>query len=135
MYGQKFGVLHLLFLFFCELFLFWLECSGLHGRRNQESARALENSMHTILNYGFFRTKSMNKDLSKNQVNGTLPIMLVFLARMGYTIEYVKQIHIAKGGKIETGKGMIDSTTTPGCEIWFSERLNEPLKVAYYFSV
>lgn len=97
--------------------------------------RAVENSLHTILNYGFFRTKSMNVDLAKNQVNGTLPVMLVFLARMGYTVENVKQIHIAGEGKITEGKATKDSLTTPGCEIWFSEGAEKPLKVAYYFSV
>src|ERR1700749_2672037 len=43
----------------------------------------VERSLQSILSFSFFITKQMKTDLHEGDVNGTLPILYVFLARTG----------------------------------------------------
>ncbi len=47
----------------------------------------IENSMNSVLNYSFFQTKQM-----REQMNGTVPVLMVFLARCGRTIRGVTTV-------------------------------------------
>ncbi|HYR57614.1 MAG TPA: hypothetical protein VEO95_03245 [Chthoniobacteraceae bacterium] len=47
---------------------------------------ALRSSMSTILSFHYFITKDMRTGLGAGQINGTLPILYVFLSRLGNTI-------------------------------------------------
>ena len=59
----------------------------------------VERSMGSILSFSFFITKQMKTDLSAGQINGTLPILYVFLARSGKTIRSVTPVTLDdKGG-------------------------------------
>jgi hypothetical protein len=49
----------------------------------------IEGSLNSVLNYSFFQTKQMRQDFSSSQLNGTIPALLVFLARCGKTVENV----------------------------------------------
>ncbi len=49
----------------------------------------IEGSLNSVLNYSFFQTKQMREDFSASQLNGTLPVLMVFLARCGKTIENI----------------------------------------------
>jgi len=49
----------------------------------------VEASLNSVLNYSFFQTKQMRSDLNAKQLNGTIPILMVFLARCGKTIENI----------------------------------------------
>ena len=49
----------------------------------------VEASLNSVLNYSFFQTKEMRQDFGASQLNGTIPALLVFLARCGKTIENV----------------------------------------------
>lgn len=49
----------------------------------------IEGSLKSVLNYSFFQTKEMRQDFGRGQINGTLPILYVFLARSGKTIRSV----------------------------------------------
>jgi len=53
---------------------------------------ALRNSMNSILRFQYFITKDMRADLGRGNVSGTLPILYVFLARLGYTIDDVTYV-------------------------------------------
>jgi hypothetical protein len=46
----------------------------------------VEGSLNSVLNYSFFQTKQMRQDFSATQLNGTIPVLMVFLARCGKTI-------------------------------------------------
>jgi hypothetical protein len=52
----------------------------------------LESSLNSVLNYSFFQTKQMRTDLSASQLNGTIPVLMVFLARSGKTIENISTV-------------------------------------------
>jgi hypothetical protein len=47
---------------------------------------SLRNSMNSILRFQYFITKEMRTDLGRGNISGTLPILYVFLVRLGYTI-------------------------------------------------
>ncbi len=47
---------------------------------------ALRASMHTVLQTHYFITKDMRAELTRPNLGGTLPILYVFLARMGCTV-------------------------------------------------
>jgi hypothetical protein len=61
----------------------------------------LRQSMKTILDFHYFITKDMRVDLQRTQINGTLPILFVFLARTGNAINEVAMVNSpAPGVKI-----------------------------------
>jgi hypothetical protein len=49
----------------------------------------VEGSLNSVLNYSFFQTKQMREDFGASQLNGTIPVLMVFLARCGKTIENI----------------------------------------------
>ncbi len=91
--------------------------------------RSVENSLFSILHFSFFRTVAMKKDLHQDQVNGTIPLMMIFLARSGNEIISIKKVRIDPEGKLNEKSGNV-----PGVEIVFrKDSLHFPQKV-YYFS-
>lgn len=76
---------------------------------------ALRNSMNTILRFQYFITKDMRADLGRGNIGGTLPILYVFLARLGYTIDEVTYV----------------TSPSPGVKITFSG--GEKPQTLYYF--
>src|SRR5207249_1521185 len=62
---------------------------------------SLRMSMNSILRFQYFITKEMRTDLGRGNISGTLPILYVFLARLGYTIIDVTHVTTpAEGVKI-----------------------------------
>ncbi|MGB8170782.1 MAG: hypothetical protein WCF18_24975 [Chthoniobacteraceae bacterium] len=75
----------------------------------------LRKSLDSVLNWSFFITKNMKVDLTQTQLSGTLPVLYVFLARAGCTIESVESVALDRGGSfVAPGKG-----NTPGAKIVF----------------
>src|SRR5207248_1746363 len=67
---------------------------------------SLRNSMNSILRFQYFITKEMRADLGHGNVSGTLPILYVFLARLGYTVVDVTHVSSpAEGVKITFSGG------------------------------
>ena len=67
---------------------------------------SLRSSMNSILRFQYFITKEMRADLGRGNVSGTLPILYVFLARLGYTIVDVTHVTSpAEGVKITFAGG------------------------------
>src|SRR5205823_5955377 len=63
-------------------------------------------SMNSILRFQYFITKEMRADLGHGNVSGTLPILYVFLARLGYTVVDVTHVSSpAEGVKITFSGG------------------------------
>jgi hypothetical protein len=88
----------------------------------------LRKSLDSVLSFSFFITKSMKVDLRQQQLSGTLPVLYVFLARAGCTIESVELVALDKTGAFAPeGKG-----TTPGVKIVFTGSAGRP-QTLYYF--
>ena len=73
----------------------------------------LRKSLNSVLSWSFFITKDMKSDLLRTQLSGTLPLLYVFIARTGYTINAVELVALDRNGNITpAGKG-----ETPGVRI------------------
>jgi hypothetical protein len=85
---------------------------------------SLRRSLGTVLRYSYFITKEMRSDLSEAGVGGTLPVIYVFLARQGCTVESADYVELTPGG--ELGKGKV-----PGVRVVF--RGSGGVQTLYYF--
>lgn len=95
----------------------------------------VQRSLDAILNLSFFRTKSMEVDLSQQ---GVIPVLFVFLARTNHEILEVQHIGIDKSANIKVlkpeekdtaGKGLV-----PGIRIKFVNAGETKARTLYYFS-
>ena len=93
----------------------------------------VEHSMGSILNFSFFITKLMKVDLRAGQLNGTLPILYVFLARSGKTIRDVSPVALDAKGTAYFANENPGPNATHGVRIVFAGGDGEQ-KTLYYFS-
>jgi hypothetical protein len=93
----------------------------------------VERSMGSILSFSFFITKLMKTDLHAGQLNGTLPILYVFLARSGKTIRDVSPIALDDRGAAYFANENPGKNATRGVRIVFAGSDGEQ-KTLYYFS-
>lgn len=99
-------------------------------RRSLGSALAgLRASVGTALNYSFFITSQMRSSLAATRLNGVMPVLYLFLARSGKTIQDVTLIDVDKDGAV-VAAGTKD--TTPGVKITFTGREGRT-QTLYYF--
>jgi hypothetical protein len=75
----------------------------------------LRKSLGSVLSQGYFITKFMMADLKYTQLNGTLPVLYVFLARAGCNIDSVTMVALDRAGKLVPES----NETTPGVKIVF----------------
>jgi hypothetical protein len=68
--------------------------------RSRYSLTNLRSSLGTVLNISFFITSEMSSRLREGELKGTLPILYVFLARAGKTIQEVTLVTVDKAGNI-----------------------------------
>jgi hypothetical protein len=59
----------------------------------------VEKSLNDLFKKSYFITKNMIGHLQKTKVNGTVPLMCVFLERTGNTITNIKNVYIDSTGK------------------------------------
>ncbi len=97
------------------------------------SLQALRASMQTIVNISFFITKKMNSQLRAGNLTGTLPVLYVFMARAGKTVEKVELITLKTDGTIAPASEKKQRADAPGAKITFSDP-DGTTKTLYYFS-
>jgi hypothetical protein len=112
---------------------------------------SVEKSLNDLFKKSYFITKNMIGHLQKNKVNGTVPLMCVFLERTGNTITNIKNVYVDSTGrelerpyknviidasgyvaiKDDSGKRV---SGTPGVRIDFLTSDSKP-KTVYYYQV
>ena len=97
-----------------------------------QAQRNIHRSLHTVLTISYFITAHMMSDLSSGPVNGTMPILYVFLARSGKSIREVSLVHLNELGELQLGEGTRQSPAR-GVKIVFTTA-DGPPKTLYYFS-
>lgn len=98
--------------------------------------KALNNSLYAVLNYSFFRTISMRKELTNKQVGGTLPILMLLLERTGNRVLDIRHIHLdLKGEIIFDGKAPAYFANVPGVEVTYCRDDSTHEAKLYYFKV
>jgi hypothetical protein len=96
--------------------------------------RGIEVSLRSIMSHGFFITKDMRSELNATRLNGTLPILYVFLARSGKTIREASLFRLDQDGvpQPENTPGLSPNAAR-GAKIVFTGADGRE-KTLYYFS-
>jgi hypothetical protein len=101
-----------------------------------EALRRLEGSLSSILTISFFKTIDMRTELGSSRVAGTLPLLYVFLARSGKTIQDVSLIRLDEQGvphaQAEFGLPHGSPNAAGGVKIVFAEG-DGHVQTLYYF--
>jgi hypothetical protein len=94
---------------------------------------SVEHSLGSILSFSFFITKKMKTDLHEGQLNGSMPLLYVFLARSGMTIKNVSTVALDNKGTAYFANESVGVNATRGVRIVFagSDGVDKTL---YYFS-
>jgi len=93
----------------------------------------VEHSLGSILSFSFFITKKMKVDLHAGQLDGTLPILYVFLARSGKTIKNVSTVALDSKGSAYFANDNSLANATRGVRIIFAGS-DGVEKTLYYFA-
>jgi hypothetical protein len=103
----------------------------------EHALRNIDVSLQSILTYSFFKTNDMRQSLRDGPVNGTIPILYLFLARSGKTIRGVSLIKLDEQGTAQSDDELgIAPTATDaarGVKIVFTGD-DERTQTLYYFS-
>ena len=92
------------------------------------SLHNLRKALNSVLSFSFFITKEMKTDLTNTKLSGTLPVLYVFLARAGCTIDSVEAVGLDKTGALVSEKPV-----TRGVKILFTGAGGKP-QTLYYFT-
>ena len=96
--------------------------------------RQLEASLNTIVSFSFFRTKDMKHQLRSRYLDGTIPIILLFMARTGKTVHTIDLIALDKEGAVHNAGEPDLPKTAEGVKITFSNEGSDEKSTLYYFS-
>ena len=75
-------------------------------------------SLFTILSASFFKTKDMKNDFNNQLVDGLMPVMVVFLAREGYTINSIEYVVLGHDGALHRHG---ETSGAPGVQITYDD--------------
>ncbi len=90
-------------------------------------------SLTDILTKSYFITKNMLNDLQKNNVNGTLPLVTVFLVRNNYEVVNVKYFHLNDNGtETQLKKDSTPTHTNDFVKVYFKHPSDSNIQVVSY---
>ncbi|MFL6515745.1 MAG: hypothetical protein ACJ8M1_12055 [Chthoniobacterales bacterium] len=92
----------------------------------------LQNAMKSALTATYFITQDMKVDLQRQELNGTVPILYVFIARAGKTIRDVTYVSLDASGSVHesaAGRG-----GTPGVRISYVDDRTGRNQTLFYFT-
>ena len=104
---------------------------------NPKLLPTVKTSLWSVLNFSFFRTNDMAVDLKSVELDGALPLMMLFAARTGNQITAIRPVQLDATGQLQAAAG--DTTraanlkTVPGVEMKLRGPDGQP-KTVYYFS-
>ena len=93
--------------------------------------KMVQSSLWSVLNFSFFRTLSMEKDFKTAELDGTLPILLLFATRTGHRVVDAQLVHLTAEGTL--AEGAAAAGQTPGSRLLLTDSTGRPQTV-YYFS-
>ena len=98
---------------------------------------AVKASLWSVLNFSFFRTNDMAVDLKSVELDGALPLMMLFAARTGHQITAIRPVQLNATGQLvdaptDTTQAA-NASSVPGVEMKLRGPDGQP-KTVYYFS-
>jgi hypothetical protein len=112
-----------------------LEPVGPLPRVSETSLRALpqlRGSLNTVMSYSFFKTAEMRVRFEAGTFTGTLPILYIFLARAGATIEATTLISLDEAGREVAADALSARASVNGAKIVFTSG-DGIRRTLYYF--
>ena len=92
-------------------------------------------AINFVLDHAFFVTTDMGEKVKGSSLTGISAIMMFFLARGGYEVVNVREIHIAKNGDVQAGKAAALRGEINGVEMIFKEKGATMLRRARYLQI
>ncbi len=96
----------------------------------------LRTSLRALLSYSFFRTEAMKSDMGRRNLEGTLPVLYLFLVRTGKSIHRVNLVELDQQGRLlesdEVNADPFRRAPAQGVEIEFSGA-DKKVRRLYYF--
>ena len=109
------------------------EVSRMSGGSRAAALQNLRASMQEVLSYSFFITKQMKAELRSGRLPGTLPVLYVFLARAGKTVQDVALVSLNPDGTVTPREGGAPKGSSEGVKIIFTDADPQP-RTLYYFA-
>jgi hypothetical protein len=93
----------------------------------------LRSSMASSISLSFFITKNMKHQLRETALSGTLPILMVYIARSGKTIDDIQLVTLSPDGTVAPVEAGTPQRGVQGVKITFHST-GKPKQTLYYFS-
>jgi hypothetical protein len=94
----------------------------------------IKNNLTDLLKRSYFITRRMEGDLGKTKINGTLPIICLFIKRTGYHIQDIHKIGVdSLGNCLITDNMKKPGKLVKGVRIDFNKPSDGRMKSVYYF--
>lgn len=95
--------------------------------------RMVDAALWSVLSFSFFRTNSMATDFKSAELDGTLPILLLFAARTGHRVVDAQLVHLTPAGALAERAAQPGSQEVPGSRLVLLDSTGRQQTV-YYFS-
>jgi hypothetical protein len=93
----------------------------------------LKVSLHQVISHSYFITSQMGAHLARGQLNGTIPLLYVFLARSGKTIRDVSHVQLESDGSLKPFDATAPRAIPRAVKIVFTSG-GGPEQTLYFFS-
>lgn len=104
------------------------DVAALSPESRAASLRILRKSLETVLAFSFFKTKDMKNDLQYTALSGTLPVLYLFIAHAGCTIQSAENVWLDEKGELVKEKAKV-----PGAKITYTGPSGK-VQTVFYFS-
>jgi hypothetical protein len=91
-------------------------------------------SMNAILRLSFFRTVAMADDF-KSKLDGTLHVLMHFMARTGHEVMWQEEVAINMDGSLTTDVSSVPDSSYFGCRYYFKRKGEDKVRTLTYFPV
>ena len=104
------------------------QLGGLSPAEIENGLARLRTTLSTSMQFSYFITTDMRKDLQATRFRGVLPVLMVFLARTGHTIDSVDTVRLDGGGTVT----MAGSSGNTGLMIRASSAWGAQKRIFYF---
>ena len=94
----------------------------------------LKKSMNAILGLSFFRTIAMADDF-KSELDGTLHVLMHFMARTDHTVLFQEKVAIQSNGELTNDLSDVSDSTYIGNRYFFQRNGEDKVRTLTYFAV
>lgn len=105
--------------------------------QNPKLFTALKASLWSVLNFSFFRTNDMAVELKSVELDGTLPLLMLFAARTNHQLTGLRYVQLSPEGILQPADSATSRTPNPkiipGVELKLQPKQG-PEKTVLYFS-